>query len=382
MKKFQLLLFSFFICFSVFANAKGTLQIETNITDAFIYIDNKKKAMIGEGFTELYLEEGEYHIEIRKKSSDNNIYIGSKSVFVGNDTKTRININTKKIQKVRKAKIQKLSNYDKSKELSKIKKDYYTNINNANYTDSYQMHTVMNRVKLSLSKYNEYWKKNIKHVQILHIKILDSNMKKNIAKYKYNIAYTRADNTVFCNEETISYVYVNKWYIDNIKTKKCTSTEYTSFSAYGKIKVLVPTYYKKGESIEVKVIMKPYRDLKKGGITVSFFDKRYLKIENKDSTFETISHYKPKTKIWNKDLKQNIPITYDVFEGWTNNWKDKQTQVLNFTFKPKKYVNFMLNVRAIQIDDKKKEYPTPTFGFKDEQGYNAMYVFVPILDTK
>jgi WD40 repeat protein len=48
--------------------------------------------MVGEGYTSILLEEGEYTIKVQKNSSDGKwIYKASKKVFVGGDTSTKIN---------------------------------------------------------------------------------------------------------------------------------------------------------------------------------------------------------------------------------------------------------------------------------------------------
>ncbi len=88
------------ICFfttTLFAG-KGKIGISTDIKSGYIYIDGKKKAMVGDGFTNLLLEEGEYTVKIKYSSADGEwIYKGTKKIFVGEDSSTNITINTSKI---------------------------------------------------------------------------------------------------------------------------------------------------------------------------------------------------------------------------------------------------------------------------------------------
>ena len=53
---------------------KGKVRISCSVEDAYVYVNGKKKAMIGEGFTNLYLKEGEYKIEVKKSINEDFLY--------------------------------------------------------------------------------------------------------------------------------------------------------------------------------------------------------------------------------------------------------------------------------------------------------------------
>lgn len=92
---------------------KGKVRISSNIDDATVYVNGKKKAMIGEGFTNLLLAEGEYKIEVKKPISEDYFYYSIKKIFVGSDTSAKIKMSLKKIAtQKREAKLAaKLANY-------------------------------------------------------------------------------------------------------------------------------------------------------------------------------------------------------------------------------------------------------------------------------
>jgi len=60
------------------------------VQGAYIYVDGKKKAMTGEGFTSILLEEGDYTLKVAKPIDAKYEYAQSKKVFVGEDTSTKI----------------------------------------------------------------------------------------------------------------------------------------------------------------------------------------------------------------------------------------------------------------------------------------------------
>jgi formylglycine-generating enzyme required for sulfatase activity len=91
-----LLLFSSVHCWA--EDGRGQIGISTDIEDALIYVNGKKKATAGEGYTTIRLPEGDYKIKIEKLSDDGQwIYRGVKNIFVGTDTSIKISIKTKKI---------------------------------------------------------------------------------------------------------------------------------------------------------------------------------------------------------------------------------------------------------------------------------------------
>ena len=46
---------------------KGKIRVSSKPSGAYIYVDGKKKAMTGEGFTSILLEEGEHIIKVEKE---------------------------------------------------------------------------------------------------------------------------------------------------------------------------------------------------------------------------------------------------------------------------------------------------------------------------
>jgi len=83
-------------------DGKGQIGIATDIEDALIYVNGKKKASAGEGYTTIRLPEGDYKIKVEKLSDDGQwIYRGTKNIFVGEDTSIKISIKTNKIPVVK-----------------------------------------------------------------------------------------------------------------------------------------------------------------------------------------------------------------------------------------------------------------------------------------
>ncbi len=72
---------------------KGKVRIASDDDGAYVYIDGKKKAMIGEGFTSILLDEGEYTIKVTKAMSEQYEKSISKRVFVGEDSSVKITLN-------------------------------------------------------------------------------------------------------------------------------------------------------------------------------------------------------------------------------------------------------------------------------------------------
>jgi hypothetical protein len=74
---------------------KGKLRIASDQQGAYVYVDGKKKAMTGEGFTSILLEEGEYMVKVAKPVDESFEYAQSKKVFVGEDTSTKLTFKLK-----------------------------------------------------------------------------------------------------------------------------------------------------------------------------------------------------------------------------------------------------------------------------------------------
>jgi len=69
---------------------KGTLWVASNMQGAYIYIDDTKRAMTGEGYSAILLEEGEYLVKVEKISDDKaTIYRQSKKVFIGAESSVK-----------------------------------------------------------------------------------------------------------------------------------------------------------------------------------------------------------------------------------------------------------------------------------------------------
>jgi formylglycine-generating enzyme required for sulfatase activity len=73
----------------------GKVQISSMPRGATIYVNGRRKATVGEGLTDIFLEEGEYEIRVEKATEDGNwVYRGKKLVFVGSNTSVQIDIPT------------------------------------------------------------------------------------------------------------------------------------------------------------------------------------------------------------------------------------------------------------------------------------------------
>jgi len=89
-KKFWLVLVLFlFGALNLYAG-KGKLRIASDKEGAYIYVDGKKKAMTGEGFTSILLEEGEHEVKVAKPIDESFEYSQTKKVFVGEDSSTKL----------------------------------------------------------------------------------------------------------------------------------------------------------------------------------------------------------------------------------------------------------------------------------------------------
>lgn len=83
---------------------KGKVRIASDHEGAYIYVDGKKKAMTGEGFTSILLEEGEHTIRVEKKLDNRYFPAGDwilkeeQNIFVGGDTSIKLKFdNLKKV---------------------------------------------------------------------------------------------------------------------------------------------------------------------------------------------------------------------------------------------------------------------------------------------
>jgi hypothetical protein len=76
---------------------KGKIRIAADQQGAYVYVDGKKKAMTGEGFSSILLEEGEHTITVTKPIDERYEYSASQKVFVGEDTSTKLSFTLKQV---------------------------------------------------------------------------------------------------------------------------------------------------------------------------------------------------------------------------------------------------------------------------------------------
>jgi hypothetical protein len=94
-KNLSLLLAALLLSSTLLYADKGKVRIAADKDGAYIYVDGKKKAMTGEGFTSILLEEGEYTIKVVKPADEIHEYMQSKKVFVSEDTSTKLKFKLK-----------------------------------------------------------------------------------------------------------------------------------------------------------------------------------------------------------------------------------------------------------------------------------------------
>jgi hypothetical protein len=75
---------------------QGKIRISSDQEGAYIFIDGKKKAMTGEGFTTILLDEGDHVVKVVKSIDSHWQYVAKKSVFIGDDTSIKISLTLKK----------------------------------------------------------------------------------------------------------------------------------------------------------------------------------------------------------------------------------------------------------------------------------------------
>ncbi len=75
---------------------KGKLRVRSEPSGAYIYVDGEKKAMTGEGFTSILLEEGDHSIKVAKSLDDNIEYTQTKKVYIGENTSTKLSFKLKR----------------------------------------------------------------------------------------------------------------------------------------------------------------------------------------------------------------------------------------------------------------------------------------------
>ncbi len=76
---------------------EGKLRIASEPSGAYVYVDGKKRAMTGDGFTSILVEEGDHSIKVVKAIDENFEYMQTKKVFVGEDTSTKLSFKLKRV---------------------------------------------------------------------------------------------------------------------------------------------------------------------------------------------------------------------------------------------------------------------------------------------
>lgn len=387
-------------CFTSYIHAKGTLKIKSNINDAYIYLNGKKKAMLGEGITSLSLKEGEYLIEIRKTSKDTKyIYKGAKSVFVGDDTSSLINIPTKKhLIKSNKndffggSDTNEIVNFmKKEKALEKFISQYYSNIHRARYTKNFLLITNNYKKTKYYSNYLKFWRDEIKQVSILDSSPIKMNEAGDRANIRLLLGLQKHNLDTFCTDNMLSFVYKGKWLLDSQNSIVCKPFIIEKRENTSSLKVEYPPFYVKDEYLKIKVTLTNFDAIQKGGVSVSFptqeFSKRSTlndKVIAKDlgSTFENIKFHRENSKAWNKTHEKSQKLKYFLYEGWTNKWGKDRSKVLYFTIKPRSNRDLFLYFRSMLIDQNNNNHSNPSYGLTDQQGYSIFQVHIPIFNIE
>lgn len=95
MKKLLFSITLLLVTSSLFAG-QGKVRISCEYKGAYIYVDGKKKAMTGEGFTNILLNEGDHVIKVTKAKTKQYQKYAKKSVFVGAETSVKISLKLNK----------------------------------------------------------------------------------------------------------------------------------------------------------------------------------------------------------------------------------------------------------------------------------------------
>ncbi len=91
-KQWQLVLAALLLATGSLYAGKGKIRVASEPSGAYVYVDGKKKAMTGEGFTSILLEEGEHVIKVAKEAAKQYQRYAQKSIFVGADTSVKITL--------------------------------------------------------------------------------------------------------------------------------------------------------------------------------------------------------------------------------------------------------------------------------------------------
>ncbi len=75
---------------------EGKLRIASEPSGAYVYVDGKKRAMTGDGFTSILVEEGDHVVKVVKPIDEGHQYIQSKKVFIGSETSLKLTLKLKR----------------------------------------------------------------------------------------------------------------------------------------------------------------------------------------------------------------------------------------------------------------------------------------------
>jgi len=71
--------------------SQGKVRISSDKEASYIYINDEKRSITGEGYTTITLDNGEYTIKVSKQLSNGKVYSLSKTIFVSHDTSLSLN---------------------------------------------------------------------------------------------------------------------------------------------------------------------------------------------------------------------------------------------------------------------------------------------------
>ena len=117
--RFSVVILVFVFGVSALYAGKGKVRIASDQEGAYIYVDGKKKAMTGEGFTSVLLESGEYTVKVANPIDNNYEYAQSKKVFIGEDSSIKISFKLKRKMTVqgKEAEAEKQKRWQRSSEI-------------------------------------------------------------------------------------------------------------------------------------------------------------------------------------------------------------------------------------------------------------------------
>ena len=96
-KRLSVVILALVLGVSALSAGKGKVRIASDKEGAYIYVDGKKKAMTGEGFTSILIEEGEHTVKVIKSIDDLSFYIKERNIFVGVDSSVKLVFTLEKI---------------------------------------------------------------------------------------------------------------------------------------------------------------------------------------------------------------------------------------------------------------------------------------------